>query len=148
MTLYRQLNIDINMADWWRACKGKPILLKKCRILISLITGGLSLNAQKGHYRVNTRLCQLCDTFEVETVTHFLFACTGLDRDRHILMQRLLAAMPQAMQDSFNRTNEKTVFMLGTLGASYIPEWQAIYEAAINLVAGLYAARSEHLAAL
>ena len=142
LSMYRQLNIDINMIVWWKACRGKPLLLKKCRTLIALVTGGLSLNAQKGHYRSHSRLCQLCDAYQQETPTHFLFDCTGLEQDRTVLVQRLVATMPHGMQDSFNIVNrEKTMFLLGTLGETFIAEWQDIYVAVINLVAGLYKAR-------
>ena len=137
------MSIGIQVSTWWKICKCKPFLFKKCKILLSLITGGLSINGQKGHYKANTRLCQLCDRYQEETPTHFLFTCSGLKQERTILLEKVFSTMPHGMRDSviLMVEDELTSFLLGTIANAYVPEWFEIYVAIIHLVAGLYSAR-------
>lgn len=151
--MYKRINRlyfpEPTLLDWWVACKGKPFLIKKCRVLILLVIGEHNLGCAKGRHIWRTRLCQLCDSGAEETVPHFLLECSGLLEIRATLLSDVLREMPQGMVDSFNVMNysNKAQFMLCEMGRSKVPEWESILVNIIELVYGLYRARNNILQA-
>ncbi len=143
LAMYQKCVKNINMSVWWKACKMSPNHVRKCRTLMTIITGGHSLGVGGCRFVLNTNLCQLCDIYVEEDITHFLLMCEGLDRERKTLMQNVTDAMPPAMVDSLSSMSHENqlVFLLGELGSTDVREWYGIHWAVIELVHGLYKAR-------
>lgn len=129
--------------DWWTVCKGRPYLLRKCKVLLLFLVGAHSLGCGKGKYINKTNLCQLCDRYVDESIAHFLLECPGLQETRRGLMDNVLIEMPQAMVTSWESMSyyRQTEFLLCEMGRTRIPEWEAILIAIIELVYGLYKSR-------
>jgi hypothetical protein len=74
--MYKRVNLvyfpEPARLQWCFACKERPGLVKKCRILISLLAGELNLGCGKGRHIRRSSLCQLCESYVEETISHFL----------------------------------------------------------------------------
>lgn len=131
--------------QWWRICKERPFLVRKCKILVSLIIGSHNLGCGKGRHVHKTKLCQICDSFVEETISHFLLECPSLDTTRVALYSELCKEMPHGMLNSFNlmSTCKQAEFLLCELGRSNVREWDQILIQIIELVYCLHAARDK-----
>lgn len=133
------------MLQWWHVCRHSTVLSRKCKTLIRLIAGESNLSSGNGRYMMNSTLCPLCCSYQEESVHHFLLECDGLKTVRGLLLPKVLDSMPPAMRHCFQQKNfsEQTVFLLGQMGRTFVPEWWAIQRAIIELVHELYRARQE-----
>ena len=90
-------------------------------------------------------MCQLCDQYVEETISHFLLECPGLEPARDELMSSVLNVMPPAMITSLHSLSarQKTGFLLGEMGHTRVAVWLELHQAIIVFVHGLYKARQE-----
>ena len=135
------------LSYWWHVCKSKPSLVNKCKTLIAIVAGEHSLGCGKGKYIYGSKMCQLCDHYAEESVSHFLVVCPGLEPVRSPFLSAVLDVMPPAMVESFSLMpfRQQTFFLLGEMGRTRVNEWESIHRAIIVLVHGLYKAREEML---
>ncbi len=149
--MYKRVNLvyfpEPARLQWWFACKERPGLVKKCRILISLLAGELNLGCGKGRHIRRSSLCQLCEHYVEETISHFLLECSGLQEARGTLLKELFAVMPPGMVHSLSSMthSKQAEFLLCTMGRTHVAEWEAILVKVIDLVYGLYRARDDML---
>lgn len=93
---YQVLVPKIAMSSWWTACKFKPNLTTKCRTIFTLITGTHALGSSRGRFAQNSRICQNCDKYVEESLTHFLLECESLSPQRETLVDKVKNNMPPA----------------------------------------------------
>ena len=151
--MYSTLNATLlqlpNRADisvWWQLCKRNTSLRKMCSLMINMLTGNHSLNSGRGQYIVHTSLCQLCDSFQTESICHMLFQCEGLINTRNELFAKLTDVMPAAMARELQGMvdDNKTTFLLTGMNSDFIvPEWESTYVGILVFISGMYKQRKE-----
>jgi hypothetical protein len=134
---------NISLSAWWSACKFNPELTARCRTILALLTGSHALGTSRGRFTHNSRICQNCDMYVEESLTHFLMECESLSEHRGALMDTVRDKMPPAMVQSMAAmtAEQQAQFLLGELGNSHVPDWYDIHRAVINMCYRLYKAR-------
>jgi hypothetical protein len=148
LTLTVQLSTRIEISIWWKLCRRNARLRKQCSLMIKLLTGNHSLNSGKYRHVVNTSLCQLCNSFQAESLCHMLFQCEGLNSTRSELVVKMTDAMPAAMKLELQgmTDSDKTGFILTGMNCdAVIPEWYNIYTGILVYISGMYKKRGELL---
>ena len=133
----------MHVCVWWKVGRLNPDFRKQCRLTVKLLIGDHGLNAGRQHHKVKTKLCQLCDSYDVEDVSHLLFKCDSLsvhrDRELPLLIQSMPGVMGSELQNM--NTTEQTAFRLGGMRSGYIPEWNDTLVAVAYFVAAMYSHR-------
>jgi hypothetical protein len=149
--MYKHINLAYlprpTLLQWWIVCKERPLLVRRCKFLISLIVGTHNLGCGRGKHIRRSGLCQLCDSYVKETISHFLLECTRLHDLRSVLLTELFNVMPQAMVDSlkFMSPCKQAEFLLGEMGQTHVLEWEMVHLKIIDLVYRLCLARDHIL---
>ncbi len=141
---FQYLVPKIAMLAWWRVCKvSNSNFVNKCRTVLLLITGTHSLATARGRFAQCSRLCQLCDRYVEETITHFLLECVALTTHRDPLFQLVKDLMPPAMVNALlcMTPEQQMQFLLGELGYTNVSEWYDIHRAVACMCYELYKAR-------
>ena len=91
----------------------------------------------------NTRMCGLCDRFDVESVSHFMFICTHFAETRNTLWAPVVESMPLSMSQHVRslNVNDKVQFLLSGFRVNFTPEWLDVYESVAMFVLQLYRER-------
>ena len=77
---------------WWEFCKFNPRYVRKCYLILRLITGNSKIT-ERLHTPNASRFCQDCDLMESDNVEHMLFYCTKtVSLTRHLWRTVLLEA--------------------------------------------------------
>ncbi len=148
-TLYSSLQLFLQTVDkvrlsiWWTVGRHNPASRKQCKVVIKLLTGNHALGAGRRRHVVNSSLCQLCNTYEQESVSHMLYRCPGLLEERVRETPRLLDSLPGVLSREIQgmSDDEKTVFLLSGLRSDYIVEWNDSFLAVAHFVSCMYHAR-------
>ena len=147
--LYRSLSFYNRMVNykevciWWKFVSKSSGSFKSASCVVSLLCG-----TQPNGYGVNfgqSQRCQLCESFDIETIQHVVFECDGLEAIRGPNMMRLWDAMPNAMRLSYHdlTNTEKLVFLISGLGCDrYEHQWRDIYASISKLILELYRHRA------
>lgn len=146
MTLIDSSSCASSVSIWWQLCKRNYRIKKMCSLMINMMTGNHSLNCARGKYGANTSLCQLCDSYQTETLNHMLFVCDGLSETRSELLTKLVDAMPQPMACAFRQMQiaEKTAYILNGMNSDHlILEWAKVYTQILVFTTNMYKKRNE-----
>ena len=80
------------------------------------------MDVNAGNYRWSesrTKVCQICDMGEGETVEHIVLECEKYDRDRMEMMRVIVTEMGREMNEVIERTGrEWMVLLLGLCGVT------------------------------
>lgn len=151
LSVFKESVTSVAVSVWWEVSQRRPHLTKAARVLIRLLCGQHGLATNTFRFRSNcngvatSTTCTLCDNSLPETVDHFLFSCTVLNKTREELLQNL--SMPPNMRTHLLSLNtfDKTVFVLSGAGGGYVWEWMDLYESFAIFVFKMYIERSRIL---
>ena len=89
--------------------------------------------------------CQICSSYETETIEHVLFMCETLSNVRTQYLDELRHVMPTAMWKDFHEmtTKLKLKYLLSGLNSRYIREWQDVLLCISKFVFDMYKVRSD-----
>ena len=98
----------------------------------------------RGQHGAAPAVCQLCDSFQQETVEHLLFQCSAHEELRSTWWREVEAVAPPVLLGELSRmgARERTVFILSGLRSGFIPEWEETYTALLNYAINLYLHRT------
>ena len=129
---------NLEVSAWWIFVQKNPSYVNRCKIVMKLLLGVHQLNTCRYKYdRDVNPLCSYCETFKYETVEHMLFECHKWTDMRRTLWQEVLDACPSIhIQEHIVSTplHEKV--------NGYVKEWNSLYCALVNFVAGMYNMRN------
>lgn len=133
----------VGRSVWWTVGRRNPPFRKQCQTIVKLLTGNHALNSGRQHHVNHTKLCQLCESYDVEDLSHVLFKCESLAECRAREWPVLLDALPGVMATEISRlsNDRKTVLILSGFNSVYIPEWNTAFIAAASYVFKMYRAR-------
>ena len=119
------------------------LYLPRCRKLINIICGSHSFNNGIRYQR--TTICNICETYESDSLAHMLFRCPSLDNERRYYFEELLSTMPPPMQKNYTCANndQKIIMLLSGFNSSYIPEWNSLFCNIIRTITELYTVREQ-----
>ena len=140
LRMFEKCILDIKMWSWWVFTHHFPQYMHKVRVLGRMLVEQNCLNSVVGRYDHSSQLCNLCDSREVETVSHMLFTCEYLQDLRHSQWQMVKNSAPPALRLELDNMNdsEKSVFILSGLKCPYTAEWADMYINIINYCYELY----------
>ncbi len=143
LNLFRLCFETIELCIWWRVSLDLPHMTRSTINIVKLMCGQHCLASNPGHGTGASKLCGLCDSYEVESVSHFLFSCNALDEVRGPSWDSLLVHLPEPMASALNNMNhvDKTIFLLSGFKVNFTPEWLGLYEATALHINKLYMER-------
>ena len=142
LALYCDVIKERKIIIWWefvRRCSGT---FKRVSTVVALLCGTQprGYGANFGHYA----RCQICTSYEMETILHVLFDCETLSEMRERVYGPLLNSMPIRMRQEYEAMDKsaRLKFLLsGFLVDKYVPEWQDLYMKTSTFVYEVYKAR-------
>ena len=152
--LYKSLDIMTQSALeagkaslWWTVSRANAKVAKACRMLVRVLCADHSLNSRRGRFVNHTMLCQMCNMYEIETVTHTLFECPGLEETRQSAWSAFLQQAPPAMREDIMQMthSDKSAFILSGFRAQYNNDWQPLYETLALFVSRMFNERHSHM---
>ena len=133
MDLYQEVMPEsyTGVWPWWMYCARNVNDIKRCSILLKVVTGDVSCFAQ------NDPVCKLCQSVcsGLSAKVLHVFECNITEQMRTEKWVDVEMVMPMAMIQDFNQYNsrEKVIFIATAMGG-YVPEWDAIYHAMLKYV--------------
>ena len=137
----------IKMSSWWIYVQQFPCEMKKCVTIIKLMIGVHKLNSVLYKHKtcnLPNSLCNLCTSYEEESVSHLLFRCSNFHQKRKKLWKDVEETCPsQILLDTINSMNDnnKCTFLLTGLNNSYVCEWTMFYHSIAKFINTMYQVR-------
>ena len=122
----------IKMSCWWIYVQQFPYEMKKCVTIMKLMLGVHKLNCVLYKHKtcsIPSSLCNLCTSYEEETVSHLLFRCSYFQQTRKMLRKDVEEMCPsQILLGTINSMNDKNscLFLMTGLNNSYVCEWTVL----------------------
>ena len=143
--LFTSLNIihksmtPSNISSWWLFVQHNPTFMWKCVNIMKLSLGVHMLNSVLFKHRgnvIHSPVCQLCDSYENETVSHLLFQCSVFHVTRVTLWASVKSSCPSLKLHEFlmsKSDTETTKLLLTGLNNWYVKEWSEFFKAITNI---------------
>jgi len=136
---------SMNQLCWWTYVQSYPNEMHKCINIIKLLLGVHKLNTVLVKQRnITSPMCNLCQSYESETVSHFMFRCSNSEKERTKLWNEIQLSCPSTiLMESINAMSDdtKSAFLLTGLNDSYVPEWSIFFHAIANFINKMYVTR-------
>ncbi len=139
--LFRRCFQKIELCIWWKVSRFRPRLTRGIRTVMRLLCGQHVLAvSRRNRADGNSTMCNLCDGYEAETVSHFLFKCTHFSATRESAWKDVLLSMPKAMAEYVTGCNhmEKMIYVMSGLNSTFTQEWLDVYESVCVFVTKMY----------
>ena len=120
--IYRAVVPGISLCWWWSLANDFPNVRQYCRSVVRVIMGGcVWFGAVKEN---NKDVCIVCRS-EKDSVEHFLYACTALNRERLDLINEASLYVESNLYESLNM-EEKWALLLSNGGYELYSEWRQL----------------------
>ena len=106
-----KLGMVKNLMEGGCSTRCVQVVRKESRRIMAKLRGGTELRVETGRWiglKEEDRICGQCGLREVENVEHFVLRCSGLVREREVLMKR----MAQVTAGFEERSDEEKVALV------------------------------------
>ena len=106
----------VRYLPWWSISEKYPNLMKDCEILSKLICHASLLRGDDFKYKNlarTTRMCTLCDSFEIEDARHFILMCPYFVQQRGIMLNEIEAVIEGPDLNFFDDNEDMLYRLLG-----------------------------------
>jgi hypothetical protein len=133
---------SIKLWSWWQYVQDCPSDMHRVKVILKLLLNVHGLKCSAARYTGNgaSVLCEQCDHYQAETISHVLFECIGSADLRSVLWADVMDACPPALVLQINTMllEDKVVFLLTGLHSTYTQEWFEVFACIARYISSIY----------
>ncbi len=123
LEFFRSIVTDFTQSFWWKLAKENSTKVKHYKRVVKLLCGEHCLQVNVGRFsniERRHRVCPICRS-EVETVSHFLFNCTGLPNNE--IIDTIMDNIPVHLEQwASNLTNDDLLVQIFSCFDTYLDD--------------------------